>query len=552
MLPSMPTNRLQKQIDISRRRFAESTIVLESKPLSLDMFPMFDQIYNVEYPLLLLKCGRQVGKTVTEHNLCFIESVAIPGFRTLYVSPSQEQTRRFSKSKLGKTLHASPDLKGLLLSGNWTCNVTHHLYGNGSELFMSYAGDDGDRIRGISCDRILYDEIQDIPYEGVIPIVNECISKSKYKYITYAGTPKTLDNTIELLWQRSTQNEWCIQCHSCNHWNYYVTLKGLGKKGIICMKCGRYVNPARGMWIPHAPKNKLHGFHIPQIILPENNPITARDKKEYDEFLNNWERILLKIETGEYSETVFLNEVIGVSTAGGAKLLSLTELEAMCNPEKHNIRDPGTEWNPRKYRTIVAGIDWGGNAKEEQSRTVLTIFGLSYIGQMELLHFRIFPIENPVNTQETILQTLRRFGVNLVVCDAGEGSLANAYLRKDLGHQRVIPVRYVSQKEMMVWDEVLHQGCYKVNRTGMIDNFALHLKNNGGKNVVYPRKEECQALFADMLNVFEDVTRSGNKVWAKHSKMTDDALHSQVYAFMAMKIITGDLTWYTDTMQADR
>lgn len=38
-------------------------------------------------------------------------------------------------------------------------------------------------------------------------------------FTTYAGTPKTLDNTMEKLWTRSSQGEWVIPCPSCRHEN---------------------------------------------------------------------------------------------------------------------------------------------------------------------------------------------------------------------------------------------------------------------------------------------------------------------------------------------
>lgn len=534
--------------EISRLRFAESTITLEGEPFSLKYFPMFHQIYNTEYPELLLKCGRQVGKTVTEHNLMLIESVAIPGFRHLYVSPSKEQTQRFSVSKLQKTLIGSKDLRSLLLGADSRCNVFHHLYDNSSEVFLSYAGDSADRIRGISADRIHYDEIQDIPYDGVVPVINECASKSKYQYITYAGTPKSKDNTIEFLWEISTQNEWAVKCKSCNNWNIYVNLHGLGKKGIICLKCKRYVNPYHGRWIALNPGGKIHGFHIPQVILPENNAICWRTMDEAEKALTRWEKILLKLSSGEYSESTFLNEVMGVSTASGTRLMSLDQLMAM-RGEHQNSRHPGPHWNKQNYRLIFAGIDWGGNGAEGISRTVLTIFGLGYDGSLTLLYYRIYPIENPLSSLEDMIKMMRRYGVQCIGADAGEGTLANPMLRREFGYENVYPIRYMNQKNVLEWDEILHQGCYKANRTALIDNFALMLKTGGGRRVekpiIYPAGEEAKPLFNDMLAVFEETTRIGKKIWNRHPRIPDDGLHAQVFAWTAMKIRTQDLKWYT-------
>lgn len=540
----MSNIRIGEELTVSRKRFAESTIMLEGRPFSLRYFPMFHKIYNTEYPELLLKCGRQVGKTVTEHNLMLIESVAIPGFRHLYVSPSKEQTQRFSVSKLQKTLLGSKDLRSLLLGADHRCNVFHHLYDNGSEVFLSYAGDSADRIRGISADRIHYDEIQDIPYDGVVPVINECASKSEYQYITYAGTPKSKDNTIEFLWQISTQNEWAVKCKSCGSWNIYTNLHGLGRNGIVCLKCKKYVNPYHGRWVELNPGASINGFHIPQVILPENNALAWPDRETAEKALTRWHKIMRKLSSGEYSEATFLNEVMGVSTASGTRIMSLDQLMSM-RGQHHNQRHPGPHWNKSNYRLIFAGIDWGGNGKEGVSRSVLTIFGLRYDGMLELLYYRIYPVENPLSSLEDMILMMRRYGVACVGADAGEGTLANPMLRREFGYENVYPIRYMAIKNVLEWDSVLHQGCYKADRTALIDNFAMFLKINDGKNLVYPAGEDAKPLFNDMLSIFEEVTRAGKKIWNRHPRIPDDGLHAQVFAWTAMKIRTEDLHWYT-------
>lgn len=525
-------------INVSRLKFAEQTIVLEGKPFRLHDYPMYRKLYLVEQRDLLLKCSRQVGKTITEHNLTYMESIAYPGFRTLYVSPSKDQTSRYSKSKYGKTLKSSPVLKGLLLDGHESVNVGHHLYGNGSEQWFSYAGDDADRIRGISCDRINYDEIQDIPYDGVVPVINECLRASQFKYLTYAGTPKSRENTIEFLWQMSTQNEWCIVCDSCGTWNYYVNLDGIGKKGIVCLKksCGKYVNPYKGMWVSLNPSGTLSGFHINQLILPENSPITARNTEQFELRLENWKRILRKLRSGEYSEAAFLNEVVGVSTSSGARLLSLDELEQMCNPDVSLQERPNNPYIGSKYQLVYAGIDWGGNGKEGVSRSALSIFGMLPDGSQQMLYHKIYPIENPLDSIEHMIATMRGWNVKCIGADAGGGTLANPMLRKAFGWENVYPISYGNQKAVLEWDSVLHQGCYKANRTSLIDNFAMELKQL--KKIKYARHADMETCFKDMMAIFEEETRTGKKIWQRHPRSPDDSFHSQVFAWTAMRVRT--------------
>ena len=89
---------------------------------------------------------------------------------------------------------------------------------------MRYAFLNADRVRGIPADMVCIDEIQDVLTDN-IPVIEECVSHSSFKYKLYAGTPKSLDNTLESLWvEDSTQNEWVVPCDSCGggdyrHWN---------------------------------------------------------------------------------------------------------------------------------------------------------------------------------------------------------------------------------------------------------------------------------------------------------------------------------------------
>lgn len=527
------------EVTLSRMQFAERMIYLEGNQFSLHMHPMFRQIYQCHHDELLLRCGRQVGKTITESCLSLIESVAIPGFRTLYVSPSQEQTRRFSISKLGRMLRESRDLKSMLLQGDWRCNVGHHMYGNSSEIYFSYAGDDADRIRGLTVDRILVDEVQDMDVD-VLPIIKQCARASDYRWFTATGTPKTLTNTIEHLWVGSNRQEWCIKCTSCNRWNYYIGLNGMGKKGIVCHNCGRYVNPYNGVWVAtnKRPLTNRNGYHIPQLIMPDVNPITAPNQEEFDKRLRNWKQILMALESGEYSETTFLNEIIGVSTQAGASLFTYDELAGMCNAGRSGSYDGA--YDVTKYRLVTMGIDWSGGGLKGESRTACTVWGLRYDGQMDLLYFRRFPVENPLTSLYELKRIKARFGVKVIGADAGGGTLGNAILRQEYGHDKVFPFHYGNQRVPLLWDSLLHQGCYKTDRTTVIDEFSLQLKQSHVK-FEFPREERCEQLFRDYLNVFESVTKAGKKVWERHAGQTDDLLHASVYGWLACRIATGDL-----------
>jgi len=127
-----------------------------------------------------------------------------------------------------------------------------------------------------------------------------------------------------------------------------------------------------------------------------------------------------------------------------------------------------------------------------------------------------------------------------MVCgDAGEGALANAMLREKLGAHRVIQVRYMSLSRPIEWNAAAL--CYHADRTTLIDNYARYLKH---QLAVFPRLPQAQPAFDDILNEYEEVTLLGRRVWRHSPTKPDDCLHSQIFGWIAWRVLTGDLRFY--------
>lgn len=496
---------------------------------------MYDAIYKGTWKSTLLKCGRQVGKSVSAANFTIADSIAIPYFKTLYVSPTLKQTSGFSNTRVAKIMRHSPLVKHNFMGDSPTDNVFLKILSNGSEMIFTYAFDNPDRARGYTADRVHYDEVQDILYDEVVPVINECMANSDYAYVGYTGTPKTMENTIEYIWQNSTQSEWCVKCDSCGSYSFYIDDKGLGKKGIECIKCRKPVNPRNGVWVDMNPVPKdidpadpsyyrTKGFHIPQLILPLNN-----------EYPDRWARILDK--HNSYSTSKFKNEVLGVSDSIGARLVSLEELLSFCTPHEF-------EWSPTVPKgvdtsIVVGGVDWSGGGSAGKSRTVGWIYGVNG-ERLKTLWYRIYDVANPVDTVDELARVFNLYNVSLVFGDAGEGALANSVLRKKLGAEKVFQVQYSgsSSRAPIYWN---NQDRYMADRTACIDNFLFDVKS--GK-VQYPSEKISRPAFSDMLNVFEEVTLTGRKVWKHPPGLPDDALHAQVFAWIAARVTTRNLKFY--------
>ena len=230
-----------------RSDIAQAILHHLGKPLRLDNHAFLLPIYNDQDSQLVMKCSRQVAKSSTICNLQVLEAVLRPHWRTLYVSPSHQQTRQYSNEKLRPTLYDSPLLKNVFLGKGVIDQVFEKTLLNGSYIFLRAAYLTAARARGIPASRVFFDEAQDLLKDN-IKVISQSLSASLIsagvegsEMIT--GTPLTHSNTLEEYWRWSTQNEWLIPCDckggdAGGYWNF-LDERNIGKTGLICSNCGK-------------------------------------------------------------------------------------------------------------------------------------------------------------------------------------------------------------------------------------------------------------------------------------------------------------------------
>lgn len=190
-----------------------------------------------------------------------------------------------------------------------------------------------------------------------VPIISESMSGSrKWRFTLYAGTSKTLDGTLERVYNRSSRGEWDIKCPSCGKENLASAsedlLNMIGPKGLICgkRKCSHALDTRQGFWLHEFPDrlDNNSGWHIPQPILPMH----CEDARA-------WKDLLRKQK--EYRESVFLNECLGEACDIGTKLITLTQIKkASVLPIRNNLNQAiRYHQKKRRYVDMAIGIDWG-------------------------------------------------------------------------------------------------------------------------------------------------------------------------------------------------
>ncbi len=497
------------------------------------------------YPVLdsrlskaLLMCARQVEKSTLCSAITVTESAMYNFFRTLYVSPSAQQTRTFSNEKLSPLLQYSPMIKKYWRDTSCRDQVFEQSYINGSFTFLRYCFLSADRARGIPADRLLIDEIQDILSEN-IRIIEECLSHSKYGWSLYAGTPKTLENTIQRYWDFSNQNEWLIPCDSCvpvgggkRYWNN-LDSDSIGDKGVICKNCGRPLDVNAGMWVSQNPGGSYNGFRISQLMVPWKFTEPDRWKKE----------IVWKLEN--YEEGEFHNEVLGISFDNASKPIKRSELVACCYPANQNARYPLTNWvydptDPQIVNgTVFMGVDWGegkgGRSPDGRMRrasyTVVTI-GVSYIGKLAVVFQKRY--EGRQAEKDYVFadccRLIRKYGVTRVAADAGHGWGINSDLFREFGDEMIVQIRYAATlREYVKWDPIAF--CVIIDRTYAMSETLQAFKR---QELSFPPWEIAKEFLRDAEHLYADYRdKRKNEMYYDHTD-PDDAFQSIVYCRLAM------------------
>lgn len=427
---------------------------LRGKPLTLNDYRPFSPLMYADRPKqLIVKSGRQVGKSL---NLS-VSSILLPGqnpsFNTLVVTPLAEQVRRIM------TIYVKPLMQDSTLPSLWfgpgtRSTLYQHEFPNRSNLILSFASLSADRIRGIAADAVFFDEIQDFDPDH-LPVITSTTDASQYGLIQYTGTPKSLDNTLHGLWLSSSQAEWVTKCPACGYWNIpaaeYDLLDMIGPwheniseecPATLCAKCRRPVNPRFGHWEHRYPdkKERFAGYHIPQVILP----LHFASK-------NRWRTLLEKQHGASNTSTaLFYNEILGESVDAGQKLVTVTDLNAAgCLPWTNNPNNPSPEIRARRDRYLwtTLSADWSGGGEKGISFTVLTFLGILPDGTVDCLWGkRLTSSLDHVAEAQECLYWMKYFRADSLTHDyGGAGSLRETFLiQAGVPEESIVPVEYVT------------------------------------------------------------------------------------------------------------
>jgi Phage terminase large subunit (GpA) len=484
--------------------------------------------YNTPARRVLFITSRQTEKSTTLANLLLSRLGLHAGRTSLFVSPSAMQTKVFSTARIDETITVSP-LLGAMTHQSMRMNILEKEFINRSRLYLRYAFLSADRIRGLSSNDVFIDELQDV-VQDLLPVIEEVASHHQDSTYCYSGTPKSLDNTIEVYWSKhSTQSEFVIPCERHGtpkrkdtwYWNV-LGVRNIGRTGPVCEACHKPISPQHpdACWVEMNPGAEIEGLRICRLMVP-----WFQNEAKWKEILQAQER---------YPQAQFDNEVLALSSDSGTKPLTRMEVIRACDP-RYRVDNEDLVAELGRTHSLYAGIDWSGGGNSLQSAyTVLFVGG--YVrgdARFQIVFGKRFtgPLADPDAQMSELKRLLKRFNIRLIGTDFGGGFFPNKNLTNVFGPARVHPMQYIGKSvHKMAYKPQLHR--HLLFRSMVMADVFQAVKK---RQIAFPRWEGFREPFAsDMLAIRQEYNEQQRIIqFIKTRGATDDSFHALLYCLLA-------------------
>lgn len=512
------------------------------QPLNFSAHPFAIQMFEWQPSgYLVFRGSRQIGKSTAFACRQLMNARLIPGYRSLYITPRNQQLRTF-KNKMREVEFAMIGFTGKRNS-DLRNNLGYKEYPNNSTIELDYALSFASNIRGKSTDELLFDEAQDFDPDLEIEIT-QTQSASVHPITIFAGTSLTTETLLETKWSGSSQGVWITTCPHCRHDNVplpeHRVLDMIEASGPVCVKCGRSLDIRSGRFI-HLFADRIRdnriGFHIPQIILPSvcRNPI-------------RWAKIHeMKIKQG--GDRKFLQEILGCAVEQGERELTRKHLQAICvlGSDLPALRAKALQ---HAYQFVVSGCDWGGAdyipaQHIKISTTVHVILGVHSTGKFDILHIRRYSGMGYDDITEDILRGHAAYNGYAIASDFGVGAVYNSKIRERVPLEKHLVFNFVGPTKDLISEPNgphMHNQ-WSLNRTESISLVYEAVRQQRIRCFDWNSAEE---YLTDFLNLFRAPGERGEAsggstfLYRSHPSKPTDTLMATLYAFMLGKILLGE------------
>lgn len=349
-------------------------------PMQMDDFYFFRDMFSVmPCKREVWKTGRQTSKTHSSNGSNILERTFRPETKSLTVTPLFSQIKRISTDVVYPMMRDSI-WSNCFFTPNSKQSILQRQYANRSVDYYSYAGLDAKRIRSISgIDRLNLDEVQDM-LTDVLPIIEQTqVARPRTGWKRYTGTPLSMGNLLQKLWNESSQAEECVRCAHCSRWNIGAIdqhlEKMIGKETCVCAFCGRPLDVYAKVFVPRYPDREdfFLGRHISQVMHPLHACIPSQ-----------WKELLRSLNSSEWTKARIYNELFGESFDSAERMIDLPTLQMASCLGPNTLAEA---LHRRNDLAITAmGIDWGGGG-DNNSLTKIVLGGLLRGSSKVVCHF---------------------------------------------------------------------------------------------------------------------------------------------------------------------
>jgi hypothetical protein len=510
----------------------------------------FESVKSSGVPIIVVK-GRQVemSTTATCVALYFMSSGMFDHATGLHAFPLIKTASRYSakafdtmvEESINKVIKKKQAGTKVLDDGklvkdhnvlNAMWNQTQKDFKGTNTLYIEGAGSNGDRLRGMQIDFLLYDEFQDWTRDA-FEVTREALSHSQFGPAgtgleMYFGTPKEAGSEFHERWLMSDQRYFNLKCSRCGQLQRLTLDNFVREYEVGCISCKKIfdkrVGISQGKWVPTKPENskKMRGYHIDQLLVPT---ITR-------------EAIDRKLQ--ENSPRVNANEVFGEFYSGAIDDISLAKvIDWTChNPDTRLLRFP---MFIDGYQTVM-GIDWGGRVSGEEdpgegSYTVVTILSKTFEGKYKLEYTERLEVNKLEDLVQRIAILIRKYNCQNIFADHGYGVDKIARLRDLFGkHIKAVFTGGTNLKKGYSFNEEIDM--ITVDKHYVLEELFNFMQQY---NFIFPSKDEEKIdwLWDHICGVeIFSVEQSGmvrKRFKKKRSSQPIDGLMSLFYAFIGMR-----------------
>ena len=160
---------------------------LEDKPLTMrDHFPLRPLLATQLPRRLVVKSGRQVGKSTAISASAVLRSWVIPHFKIMIIAPLKSQVINISNTYVKQMINQSIFYEKYVNS-QCTIQTLFKEFRNGSRIAFMYASMDASRIRSYTNDMVIIDETQDFDIDQMTERLIGRFKVRRHKRLTLAG-----------------------------------------------------------------------------------------------------------------------------------------------------------------------------------------------------------------------------------------------------------------------------------------------------------------------------------------------------------------------------